>query len=200
MSQWGLSPSAAGDATRQKLDELDALIQQMLDLPVNRLDPEAEDRGQRTENREQKTENREQRTENREQTAEDSGHGIEDNEQEIKDRGARTEDSEPKVETEESDQKAADSKPVAGEEGPSQAVVLSSVLCPSPPGPSSRARWWLYPVVGLNLLFDGLTFLLGPLGRWLRGETGRLLIGWVGVALLLAGLVWAFLGWMGWIN
>ena len=178
MSRSGLSRSAtAGDATRQKLDELDALIQQMLNLPVNRLDPdwtvaEAEDRGQRTEDREQETENREQ----------------------------RAEDTEPNVKTEDREQNAEDSVPVAEEDRPSQAVVLSSVPCPSSADGPVSPGWWLYPVLALNLLFDGLTFLLGPVGRWLRGETGRLLMGWVGVGLFLAGLVWAFLGWLGWIK
>ena len=194
MSRSGLSRSAVADATRQKLDELDALIQQMLDLPVNRLDPEGEDGGQRTEDGGQRTEDGGQRTEDRGQTAEDSGQGLKDKDQETEDREQRTDDSQPKGETEDREQQAEDKMLGAEDDRPAQAVVLSSVLCPS------SSRWWLYPVVGLNLLFDGLTFLLGPLGRWLRGETGRLLIGWAGVALLLAGLVWAFLGWMGWIN
>lgn len=82
-----------------------------------------------------------------------------------------------------------------------QPVVPFSVLCPlSSDVRPSPPSWWLYPVLGLNLLFDGLTFLLGPVGRWLRSETGRLVMGWAGVGLLLAALLWTFLGWMGWID
>ncbi len=187
MSRSGFSDSPiAGDTTRQKLDELEALIQQMLNLPVNRLDPdwpvapaapaaEVGDRGQRTEDRKQETGSREQATKDRGQKTEDGGQrGKEDRGQEV---GEMEEDKQV------------------------QPVVPSSVLCPlSSDLRPSPPRWWLYPVLGLNLLFDGLTFLLGPVGRWLRSETGRLVMGWAGVGLLLAALLWTFLGWMGWID
>jgi hypothetical protein len=194
MSRSGFSHSPiAGDTTRQKLDELEALIQQMLNLPVNRLDPDwptalpapaaeaedrvsvgPEDRGLRMEDRGLRMENRGQHTE------QVPAQRIEDTEA----------TQEPQSEKIEEDEQV-------------QPVIPSSILDPrsSILDPQSSApRWWLYPIVGLNLLFDGLTFLLGPLGRWLRSETGRLVMGWAGVALLLAALVWTVLGWMGWLE
>jgi hypothetical protein len=48
-------------------------------------------------------------------------------------------------------------------------------------------------LVGINRTFDRSTAWLGGLGRWLRGEHGRALIGWMGVAMLGAALVWAAL-------
>jgi hypothetical protein len=48
-------------------------------------------------------------------------------------------------------------------------------------------------LVGINRHFDRATAWLGGAGRWLRGEQGRNLLGWTGVAMLGAALVWAAL-------
>ncbi len=72
----------------------------------------------------------------------------------------------------------------------SVAVVTAPAMSPD------TGRLW--PLVWINIAFDGLTFLLGPLGRWLRGPTGRPLIGWIGVLLFAGALAWALFDWMGW--
>jgi hypothetical protein len=47
-------------------------------------------------------------------------------------------------------------------------------------------------------LFDVVTLSLGPLGRWLRGQAGRTLLGLAGLLLVAATVAWAVLDWMGW--
>jgi len=54
----------------------------------------------------------------------------------------------------------------------------------------------LWPLVALNVTFNVLTYLLGPLGSWLRGP-GRTLIGWLGIGMILAAGVWAVGEWYG---
>lgn len=54
------------------------------------------------------------------------------------------------------------------------------------------------PIVLLNHIFDAFTYLLGPLGRWLRGPQGRHLLGVAGLLLLVAAGVWLMVDWLGW--
>jgi hypothetical protein len=57
-----------------------------------------------------------------------------------------------------------------------------------------------WPVRGLNYAFDRVTHRLGAPGRWLRGRRGRAVLGWVGIALLMGALGWQMLLWLsqGW--
>lgn len=63
---------------------------------------------------------------------------------------------------------------------------------------SWHTRWWLWPLVVLNFPFEACTYLLGPLGRWLRSRWGRALAGWLGLALLLTALIWQIWLWVCW--
>jgi hypothetical protein len=63
----------------------------------------------------------------------------------------------------------------------------------SPDGPVSPLLW---PLIALNVTFNVLTYLLGPLGTWLRGS-GRSVMGWVGIGMILAAGVWAAGEWYG---
>jgi hypothetical protein len=67
------------------------------------------------------------------------------------------------------------------------------------PLPAPKTSWWLRPVVWGNGVFDRWTLALGAPGRWLRSPTGRRALGWTGLALLAAAVVWGaldfFLGW-----
>ncbi|MSR54450.1 MAG: hypothetical protein EXS09_14355 [Gemmataceae bacterium] len=48
----------------------------------------------------------------------------------------------------------------------------------------------------LNGTFNFFTYLLGPLGTWLRGS-GRGSLGWLGILMVLGSAVWAFGNWYG---
>lgn len=61
-----------------------------------------------------------------------------------------------------------------------------------------RIPWSLRPLVWSNRAFDRCAGHLGASGRWLRGPRGRTWIGWSGVALLASAVAWAWLEWMGW--
>jgi hypothetical protein len=63
---------------------------------------------------------------------------------------------------------------------------------------SRRVAWPVYPLLWINWTFDRATRLLGPLGRWLRGPGGRALLGWGGLLLLAAALVWLAWDGLGW--
>ena len=66
-----------------------------------------------------------------------------------------------------------------------------------------RIAWPLRPLLWLNVAFDYSTAWLGPIGRWLRGPTGRAVLGWAGLLLLaaaLAWLVWDGMGWTWWAD
>jgi hypothetical protein len=55
------------------------------------------------------------------------------------------------------------------------------------------------PILWFNRGFDKMTILLGPSGRWLRGQRGRHAMGLAGLGLLgLAGL-WVLKDLLGWI-
>jgi hypothetical protein len=72
---------------------------------------------------------------------------------------------------------------------------------PEPPAPAPERRplsGWLRPVLWVNRGFDACAGCLGAPGRWLRRPWGRTLLGLAGL-LLLAGVVgWVVLDWMGW--
>jgi hypothetical protein len=67
------------------------------------------------------------------------------------------------------------------------------------PPPSTAKPPTMLPVRLLEILnqtFNILTYLLGPLGTWLRGA-GRNTLGWCGILMLLATGVWAAAEWQG---
>jgi hypothetical protein len=66
------------------------------------------------------------------------------------------------------------------------------------PLPEVRAVWWMQPVLWCNRVFDRATLRLGPAGRWLRGDTGRTVLGWIGVVLLALALTCLVLDVLGW--
>lgn len=179
MSIPGLShPSAIPHPTRQQLDELDALLQQMLGLPVH---PPSEDWEPPPANLPPPA----------------------DHAPSLSVAGEASSEAAAPIET----------------APPALALPPVPPVLPALPAPgsfSARARSaaaeriaigsqqppmavWLWPVVGVNLLFDGLTYLLGPLGRWLRGSSGRALLGWIGLGLLAAAAAWALADWLAWI-
>lgn len=73
------------------------------------------------------------------------------------------------------------------------------VTVPGQPPPSTAEPPASLPVqllVLLNGTFNVLTYLLGPLGTWLRGP-GRTALGWCGILMILAAAAWAIGEWAG---
>ena len=61
-----------------------------------------------------------------------------------------------------------------------------------------RVSWYLRPVVWCNRAYDAGTSWTGPLGQWLRGAQGRALIGVTGLLLLIAAFAWVAIDGLGW--
>jgi len=57
-----------------------------------------------------------------------------------------------------------------------------------------RAMQWL---LAMNYTFDRGSRLLGAPGRWLRGEQGRSIVGWSGIAMIVVALIWAAILFLG---
>jgi hypothetical protein len=68
---------------------------------------------------------------------------------------------------------------------------------PEAPGGPPVSRW-LLPLVWCNRAFDALTAPLGAPGRWLRGRTGRAVLGAVGLVCLAAAVARAVADGIGW--
>jgi hypothetical protein len=84
--------------------------------------------------------------------------------------------------------------------GPPPAPTASPVFAtpvPTPPAAAPGSDSLLVQfLLLLNGTFNALTYLLGPVGTWLRGP-GRNTIGWAGIAMLLTAAAWALGDWYG---
>lgn len=58
--------------------------------------------------------------------------------------------------------------------------------------------WWLAPAWCLNWLFEALTCRLGPVGRAMQSPLGRMVLGTLGILSLLSAVGWAAMLRMGW--
>lgn len=77
---------------------------------------------------------------------------------------------------------------------PIATAVPSSVV---PPATTEKTTsLFMLALVLLNGTFNVLTYLLGPLGTWLRGS-GRNSLGWLGILMVLGSAVWAVGNWYG---
>jgi len=56
----------------------------------------------------------------------------------------------------------------------------------------------LQTLMWINQVYDRGTLVLGPLGRWLRGVQGRKLLGLIGLGLLALAALWLLHDWLGW--
>jgi hypothetical protein len=69
-----------------------------------------------------------------------------------------------------------------------------------PPSPPELMPWSLWPVVAFNYVFDACLAPWGPAGRWLKGPTGRALLGILGLLCLTAAAALAAADWIGWTS
>ena len=69
---------------------------------------------------------------------------------------------------------------------------------PRPAPAPARAAWPLRPLIWCNRAFDRWTFSLGRTGRWLRHPVGRNFLGGFGLLCLAGAAAWAILDWIGW--
>lgn len=160
-------PTASADATRRQLDELDALLQRMLALPV------------------------------------------------------APPDDDPILSEEPPDNSLAVVDPPAPTPPPLTVRVVATPLATvlEPPGTPTtltlsptatevespelplprRRRVWPRPLLWSNRVFDQCTDPLGAAGRWLRGRTGRTVLGVIGLLFLAAAVAIVAMDWAGWI-
>jgi len=74
-------------------------------------------------------------------------------------------------------------------------VTVDTITATSAEAPLPLWRW---PLGWINLLFDFPASRLGAPGRWARQPSGRKILGWTGVVLLSAAVILLFLEWIGW--
>jgi hypothetical protein len=81
---------------------------------------------------------------------------------------------------------------------PAPRPSADELLADVPPPPTSHASWFILPLLWGNRLFDRGTLLLGETGAWLRGPAGRGALGTLGLILLAAAALWVMRDWLGW--
>jgi hypothetical protein len=84
-------------------------------------------------------------------------------------------------------------QPSAANPKPAWMSPTAGKLPPVPEAPGSFSHL----LIALNRSYDRGTDWLGPVGRWLRSEQGRALLGWTGLAMLTVALAWAALRFLG---
>jgi hypothetical protein len=62
----------------------------------------------------------------------------------------------------------------------------------------SLAGLLLLPLVGFNRVFDSIAYFLGKPGQWLSGPRGRNILGWTGLLMMAAAGLWVVKDWLGW--
>jgi hypothetical protein len=177
MSDATVRPGGSANPTRQQLDDLEALMQRMLALPVNQGDddvPSVEASVLATDTALPR---------NDESSPENPWQPVG-----------------PAVETVVSE--AGPTHVPALREGPSIAVIASPFIGAKPSVGLGRVRspWprWILPVLWINRLFDTWTTQLGRPGRWLRSRQGRALLGALGLLFLITAMCWTILAFVGW--
>lgn len=69
-------------------------------------------------------------------------------------------------------------------------------ILPAPPRPLRNLL--ILPLLWINGIFDVATFFLGPFGRWLRTAQGRSFLAATGIGLILLAIGWVIRDWMSW--
>jgi hypothetical protein len=81
---------------------------------------------------------------------------------------------------------------------PSGQRSAQSAARPNPAPHRPADNWWLNSLIWSNRTFDRCTASLGCPGRWLQGRGGRTLLGWLGIGLLLGSVAWGAGSWLDW--
>jgi hypothetical protein len=200
--------------TRQQLDELDALMQRMLALPVNQLEEETAVPLQPSAPAQRQPTPHADSIPSDKNAALIAGSTSEKPPESVPVVSRR---SEPDVQEEQplppsltAEKPGESTKPavptVARKSTNLTREPRESFTSPLPRSSASTtvtlrrpvAPWWLLPLAWLNQLFDLATYLLGPFGRLLRSSPGRTLLGLSGVLLLLAAAAWLAVLQMDW--
>ena len=180
MSEATHRPTGPAHPTRQQLDELEALMQRMLELPVNHLD---EDSASPLDN-----------TPAAVLPASPPWTGALPASEAIR---------EPRFDLPAPSPAPAVEEPIHQEELPGAAPV--TMLPAGLKRRKSIARLFrprtftlLQPLLWINRVFDRTVGRLGRPGRWLRSAAGRTLLGWIGLACLAGALALGVLESLGW--
>jgi hypothetical protein len=199
-----VSSSSSLHPTRQQLDELDALMERMLELPVKPAAEEAKGLGA-----EEPTLSA---LASESPFAEFSPHGIASYQTEESDASVTNSEGAFQFRSSNSVQengissvpprngqspfRFAESTSVAANRGAGSKIAFTRTpagVADDGPPPSL----WLWPVVGINQIYDAVMGGMGSPGRIMRG-TGRAWLGWVGLLMLAAALAWGVFDWLQW--
>ena len=197
-----VSSSSSLHPTRRQLDELDALMERMLELPVNPAVEEAKSPGA--------GEPTLSEAENASPFAEFSPHGIASYQTEESDASVTNSEgallsstlgkengiSSVQYSTGQSPFRFTEPTSLTVNRGTASKIAFtrtSAGVADDGPPPSL----WLWPVVGINQIYDAVMGGLGSPGRIMRG-TGRAWLGWLGLLMLTAALAWGVFDWLQW--
>lgn len=204
---------AALQSTRQMLDELDALMERMLALPVNELEEpaSADSASPDTYPRDPEPGNIVRMpTVSATLTVVDTP-GEETTAPAVEERPSyfaeEAEEPPPNYVTQsppphaiQAPRKVPPPEPIPEEAIPPSITSLP-VLAVQPIRPPRRSlgSLWIKPLQWTNRLFDLGTYVLGNPGGWLRTPRGRTFLGMAGLALLGAAAFWLIKDWLGWV-
>jgi hypothetical protein len=78
-------------------------------------------------------------------------------------------------------------------------VPSTEIQLPEPTEPDDGlTNWFILPLLWSNRLFDRCTYCIGESGGWLRTPAGRMALGMTGVLLIAAAGLWLMRDWLGW--
>jgi hypothetical protein len=159
------------DATRQQLDELDALLRRMLAVPVNQLPEEL-------------------------LTQAASAVAVPPTQAAASEPPKKKIEPPAPARPAPIPAHGKDGGPV----GPTVTVAAPPITQPPEPAAiqEENGSGWFAPLIWSNQLFDATVAWLGPPGRWLRSDWGRFLLGWSGILLVIGALAWGLIDWVGW--
>ncbi len=222
------SPRSSANPTRQQLDDLDALLQRMLELPVNQLEEPGEAPPAKSAPVVEPAAVPQPVLEAAPKPeAPDVRHWRLDVPQTPRDLQPHTGDlafpslettapavPPPSVQPPKATPVSAVSIPLAMPVDPEPLPTSVPLVAPPPPKPrpappvsapaieptpvDSDLPWGMRWLVQLNVWFDEAVAHLGSPGLWVRGQTGRTVLGWTGVTLLGIVALLLVLDWFGW--